>query len=161
LRKPEPEDAEQIGHVHFTVWQQAYRGIISETFLDGLSVEGAVDLWREILTRPETRPAMRLVAIAPDRAIAGMIAWGPSRDVKAVVPDELYAIDVLRDHHGTGLADLMLLDSIGEDGAQMLWVLTANQRARSFYRRHGFVEQDRRRHHAGMQADEMLMIRGN
>jgi ribosomal protein S18 acetylase RimI-like enzyme len=159
LRPPEPGDAEQIGYVHYTVWDQAYRGIISEAFLETLSVEGAVDFWREVLTQPDTRPAMRLVAIAPDETIAGMIAWGPSRDADAVLPDELYAIDVLRDHHGSGLADLMLLNSIGEESAQLVWVLTNNGRARSFYRRHGFVEQDQLRHEEALQADEMLMIR--
>ena len=151
---------DEIGRVHLTVWRQAYRGIIADAFIDGLTEEGAVALWRDILARPETRPARRLVAIAPDKSVAGMVAWGLSRDADPVVPDELFAIDVLEEHHGTGLADLMLLESIGETSTQMLWVLDKNALARSFYRRHGFVEQDTRRYHDEFQADELLMIRG-
>jgi ribosomal protein S18 acetylase RimI-like enzyme len=133
--------------------------VISEKFLRSLTVENSIGLWRDILARPETRPASRLVGVGPDGTIAGMVAWGASRDENPVVGDELLAIDVLSDHHGTGLADLLLMNSIGESSPQMLWVLTANARAQAFYRRYGFLDAGSRQHLDEFEADEMLMLR--
>jgi ribosomal protein S18 acetylase RimI-like enzyme len=161
LRPPTLDDAEVIGRVHVTVWRQAYAGIIDDAFLQSLTVDEAVALWREILADPKTRPARRLVGIAPDGHIVGMIASGASRDESPATSNELHAIDVLKEHHGTGLADMMMLASVGEIGPQMLWVLADNERAQSFYRRYGFADTTTRRHHDAFKADEVLMVRAS
>lgn len=88
-----------------------------------------------------------------------MVAWGPSRDESPPADDELYAIDVLKEHHGSGLADMMMLASVGETGPRMLWVLTGNGRARAFYRRYGFTDTSILEHHDPFNADNLLMTR--
>ena len=51
-----------------------------------------------------------------------MVTAGPPRDDDAPVPLELYAINVLRRAHGTGLADELMSRTIGDRPAY-LWVL--------------------------------------
>jgi ribosomal protein S18 acetylase RimI-like enzyme len=159
LRPPVLDDAEAIGRVHVAVWREAYAGLIADAFLQSLTVAGSVDLWREVLTDPTSRPAQRLVGVGPDGQIAGMIAWGPSRDESPAVASELHAIDILAAHRGTGLADLMMLASIGETSPQMLWVLVDNRRAQAFYRRYGFSDTETRAHIEAFEADHALLVR--
>ena len=57
-----------------------------------------------------------------------MATSGPPRDDDAPAPLELYAINVLRRAHGTGLADDLMARAIGDRPAY-LWVLDGNDRA--------------------------------
>lgn len=54
----------------------------------------------------------------------------------------LYFITVAREHRGTGVADALMdhLKAEAPSGRIVLGVLLDNERARAFYRRHGFVE---------------------
>ncbi|MEO9151433.1 MAG: GNAT family N-acetyltransferase, partial [Lapillicoccus sp.] len=61
--------------------------------------------------------------------------------------------------HGSGLAD-RLLGSALTDRPASLWVLEANGRARSFYRRHGFVADGAARVHEASGEPEVRMVRG-
>lgn len=160
VRRPFRSDADELGQVHLTVWWRAYASILSADYLASLTLAGSISHWREILAAHEADPSGRLVGLAPDGSIVGMMAWGASRDADPVIADELWAIDILDVHHGTGLADLLLLSSIGSVSPQMLWVLDANRRAQGFYRRHGFRDQGARQHHDLFDADLLLMTRG-
>lgn len=50
---------------------------------------------------------------------------------------QLYTIYLLAAHHGTGAAQALLDETLGNEPAQ-LWVAAANKRARAFYARNGF-----------------------
>ena len=58
--------------------------------------------------------------------------------VDAPAPTELYATYVRAAHQGSGVADGLLTETIG-DGPAVLWVYRDNPRASAFYVNHGFI----------------------
>ena len=77
------------------------------------------------------------VAVAGDELV-GFITVGPARDEDAPASLQLWAINLLVEHQGTGLADRLMSEVLGS-GAAYLWVADGNDRAINFYRRHGFL----------------------
>lgn len=67
-------------------------------------------------------------------------------------------LNVLAAHHGTGLADLLLAELVGERAAY-LWVLDGNARAQAFYRRHGFAVDGATKPHPPTGTTELRMVR--
>jgi ribosomal protein S18 acetylase RimI-like enzyme len=98
------------------------------------------------------------VARAPDARIVGFISVGPSRDEDAPTPDELYAINLLSEVHGTGLAQELLDQGLGDRDAT-LWMAEDNPRARRFYVRNGFVPEGARKEHPRSGVPEIRMVR--
>ena len=99
-----------------------------------------------------------VVATGPDDEIVGIASAGPTRDDDARTPWEVYAINVLAAHHGTGVADQLITAVIAQRPVT-LWVLRDNARARAFYRRHGFGVEGATKIHDGTGAPEIRMVR--
>ena len=49
IRSATPDDAERLASVHVEAWMSAYRGQVPDAYLDALSVQDRVDVWRESL----------------------------------------------------------------------------------------------------------------
>jgi ribosomal protein S18 acetylase RimI-like enzyme len=137
-RAPEPADVENLARVHVAVWQEAYVGMVSQAYLDGLTTESSKQLWTELLSDNSPRPAARYVAVAQDGSIVGIAASGTSRSVEVVEVEELYDLQVLKEYRGTGVSDLLMHNALASRSAE-LWVVEGNARAQAFYRRHGFI----------------------
>jgi len=99
-----------------------------------------------------------VVATQPDGEIVGFASAGPTRDEDAPIAWELYAINVLAAHHGTGISDQLINAAIAERPAT-LWVVTDNARAIAFYRRHGFGLEGTTRLHEGTGVPETRWVR--
>jgi ribosomal protein S18 acetylase RimI-like enzyme len=101
-----------------------------------------------------------VVATGRDGEIVGFASAGPSRDEDAppMTDWELYAINVLAAHHGTGVAD-QLINAVIAQRAATLWVVADNARAQGFYCRHGFGIEGATKIHEGSGAPEIRMIR--
>jgi ribosomal protein S18 acetylase RimI-like enzyme len=99
-----------------------------------------------------------VVATGLDGAIVGFASAGPSRDEDAPTEWELYAVNVLAAHHGTGVADRLVTAVVAKRPAT-LWVVADNGRARAFYRRYGFGVEGATKIHEGTGAPEIRMIR--
>lgn len=141
-------DADDVTRVHAQVWRETYPGLMRPETLDGLDPVAAADRWRAAYDSGAPVP-LRL-AMAPDGSIAGMISVGASRDDDPPVPTELRAINVLAAHHGTGVADLLVADALGDEPAS-LWVVAGNARALAFYDALGFTPDGARKD------DDMLL----
>ena len=137
VRSPALADIDDLARVQVAVWQEAYAGMVSQAYLDSLTVESSRDLWRQLLGDASPRPASRFVAISPDGALVGIAASGPSRSALVVEGEELYDLVVLAEYRGTGVADLLMTSAVAQRPAE-LWVIDENARARAFYGRHGF-----------------------
>jgi len=136
VRDMRPSDAADVGRVHVEVWRQAYAPLMHADVLAALDPEAAVERWRRTLAQPPDQ-VRRLVGVAPSGDVVAVAVSGPSRDADAPTPWELWAVNVLDAHHGSGLADLLMEQLVGDDPAT-LWVVQGNARAVAFYQRHGF-----------------------
>lgn len=139
IRTATPADARSIARVHIASWREAYAGIVPNEYLASLDIDQRESLWSEVITRATSSTWIAEVALRT----VGFANLGPSRDEDADPADlELYAIYLDPEAWGLGVArDLMrtLLSEVPATSAVTLWVLADNDRARHFYRRHGFA----------------------
>lgn len=158
LRPLALEDCDELGRVHMAVWRDAYAGLMPADYLAGLSDERCAENWRRIAARPADEPGGTLVVIGPDGRLAGFGSAGPSRDEDAPTEWELYAVNLAAAARGTGVADRLLDELLGERDAT-LWVVEGNARARAFYARRGFALEGGRDAHPATGTPEVRMIR--
>lgn len=149
LRDAARADAHAIANVLVDSWRAAYRGLLPDEVLAGLSVHDREQFWADALTaRP---PQTRMVVATIAGTIVGFAATGPPlvpADRADPTVGDLYALyltpDVWRQGIGTQLhgAALGRLRSCGFTRAG-LWILDTNERALSFYYRHGWTDAGR------------------
>lgn len=141
IRPATVEDAEQIARVHLASWREAYTGVVPQEYLDRLDEAERAAQWREQLANLD-RTVTVWVASEADQVL-GFASLGPSRDEDAERETlEIYTIYLEPSEWGRGVArELMrnVLAAVPDDSPVTLWVLDANERARHFYRRHGFA----------------------
>jgi len=152
------EDCDELGRVHMAIWRDAYAGLMPAGYLAGLSDQRCADNWRERSAEPEGGAARTLVVVGPDGHLAGFGSAGPSRDEDAPTEWELYAVNLVPQARGTGVAD-RLLDELVGDRAATLWVVEGNARARAFYARRGFVDEGGRDAHPATGTPEIRLVR--
>ena len=137
IREAEPRDAKAIAEVHVRSWQAAYRGQLTDDYLDGLSVEERLEQHRRSLEEP--RAEWRTWVADDAGRVAGFAVTGPSEDADAEPSTgEVYAIYLEPDRVGTGLGRGLFEHAVAdlrERGftAVTLWVLETNEQARRFY----------------------------
>ena len=143
VRRAEPQDAPFVARVHTASWQHAYRGLLPQEYLDGLSVEARTKTWAKAFSQLPSQTPTNLVAEL-DAQIIGFACVGPNRDNDTdSATCELLGLYLDPAHWGAGHGHTLhteALDVARASGAAaaILWVLTTNQRARHFYERHGW-----------------------
>lgn len=140
VRIPDEDDAPALAGVNVRGWQAAYRDVMPQAFLQGLSVEQRSAGWRRWIASPET---WTQVAVDDDGTLLGYVAFSAARDADAAGAAEIVAIYVDPPHWRRGVgAQLMAAAArvIADAGfaRTVLWVLQDNPRARAFYERRGF-----------------------
>lgn len=137
IREAEPRDARAIAEVHVRSWRAAYRGQLTDEYLDGMTVEERLEQHRRGLE--EAREDWRTWVAEDAGAIAGFAVTGPSEDADATErTGEVYAIYLDPDRVGTGLGRELFERAVGDlrdrgFASATLWVLQTNERARRFY----------------------------
>lgn len=137
IREAEPKDAEGIAGVHVRSWQAAYRGQLTDDYLDGLKVEDRVDQHRRTLREP--MPEWRTWVAEDDGRLLGFAVTGPSEDADAdPKTGEVYAIYLEPDRVGTGAGRQLFQHAVDDLRGRgfhtaTLWVLESNERTRRFY----------------------------
>lgn len=129
IRHAVPDDAEGIAEVHVASWRSTYRGIISDAFLDGLTVEGRARSWRWTFAHPNDH---EVIFVAEDNGrIIGFANGGKNRNPEYPHGGEVYAIYLLKEYHGRGIGKRLfaaVADALKRSGYDsfMLWVLKDN-----------------------------------
>jgi GNAT superfamily N-acetyltransferase len=151
IRRALPADARAIAEVAVRGWQTAYRRLMPEEFLAGLSLAGREAAWREMLDRDTDGSIPAWLAERDGRAV-GFVSSGPPRDEDVPLPSaEVYAIYVLPEEWRGGIGRSLLDTAIAywrERGATQLalWVLEGNAPARAFYEAMGWRPDGGRQH---------------
>ncbi|MBL1100798.1 GNAT family N-acetyltransferase [Streptomyces coffeae] len=144
VREMTEADIDAVAAVRVRGWQEAYAGLMPQSYLNGMSVQEDAERRREFFSRG-VGDVVNLVAEANGGEVVGWCCFGPYRDGDAPTGDaELYALYVRPAQVGTGVGRALLgesLDRVGERGFPRLrlWVLRDNARARRFYERAGFA----------------------
>jgi len=144
LRDATPADALDIAELHVASWQVAYRGLIADEVLAGLSVPNRAAWWSRALATADGRHTL---LATEDGTLLGFTAFGPDR---ATDPSdgEVYALYLHPAAWGRGVgralhgAALDRLRALGHRRAR-LWMLAGNERALRFYRLAGWTEDGR------------------
>lgn len=149
IRTAAPADGPAIAAVKWRSWKVGYRGVVDDDFLDDRAVvHPPWTWWTERARFPPSRQH-RLLVLGRPGEVHGFCDAGPYRDAQVDVDGEgdvgqVYSLYVdpgcyrqgrgaallaaaVEHLHGAGLGDLRL------------WVVDANQRARSFYAAQGWA----------------------
>ncbi len=141
IRPADVSDARAIGEVHIASLRHAYAGVVDEAHLAGLDLGAYTAGWTERIEARDPRTTILVAEV--DGALTGFAMLGPSRDEDAELGSlEIYYIFLQPEFWGHGVARELMRTILAEAPAGSpvtLWVLGANERARHFYRRHGFM----------------------
>lgn len=143
IRDARVTDADGVARVHVRTWQAAYRGLIEQAILDGLSIEDRAQSWHRNIAAPLPTTIGLLVGIRSDE-IVGWISFGSGRDADGLADGEVYGLYADPSSWSSGVGHALLdaaeqrLAAAGHTSAY-LWVLDGNERADTFYQRHGWL----------------------
>lgn len=161
IRPVSRDDAQALGEIHATAWLVAYRGLMTDEFLDQITVERRAARWEETLSG-ETWPLVR-VAERNGVLVGFCITERPTRDDDADgTVAEIGALNVRPDAWRTGVGAALMRDALNDlkaDGwlTASLWVVDGNERAQNFYRWLGFELDGARKTHPPSGASEVRM----
>ena len=156
VRRARVDDAAAIAEVHVRTWQGAYAHVFGEERLAGVTAEGRLRIWREILGGDR----QSVFVCEEDGRLVGFCGVGAGRDDDA--DGELHAIYVEPEAWGSGAGPALMQAGVEELRAAgfadaILWVLEDNPRARRFYEREGWHLDGARREgeHLGVRTAEV------
>lgn len=143
-RKATATDAQAIAALHTLSWQQSYRGIWSDAFLDGPVADNRRQTWQERLTYPT--PNQYIVVAERAGGLCGFAcAYANNHPTWGTLLDNLH---VRKEYKGQGIGT-HLLNTVAEYAHQQrpnrgfyLWVLAQNTPARRFYESLGAIDQE-------------------
>jgi GNAT superfamily N-acetyltransferase len=86
VRAAVPDDAGEIARIQVETWRTAYRDVLPESVLAGLSTIEAEPVWRAAITSPPS-PRHRVLVAIEGRWQVGFAAFGPAEDLQADDPE--------------------------------------------------------------------------
>lgn len=131
IRKMTSDDTEKVRQIYTSGWQNAFRGIVPQAYLDNLNLNG----W--------TPPLAGAYVITDEEKILGTSSISSARDEDFQGWGEIISIYVLPEVIGQGCGHL-LFEFVKEKLLELnyaqiyLKVFEENFRARKFYEQHGF-----------------------
>ncbi|GAA3503728.1 GNAT family N-acetyltransferase [Streptomyces prasinosporus] len=143
IRAMTADDCDRVAEIRVRGWQHAYRGLVPQSYLDGLDVAADAERHRARLLHGDG-DVVNLVA-GTGGGLVGWAAFGPYRDGGARTGDaELYALYLHPRSLGRGVGRALLAEAVRRCSAagrprMYLWVIEGNTRARRFYERAGFA----------------------
>ena len=163
IRPATLNDAQSIARIRVQGWRFAYQGLISQDYLDSLSVAEDAERMRGYLSQlPQNSPPRRsesvqgssdgdkrsfMLAVRGD-AVLGFCRFGAAPDPERAVPGgtlngRLHSLYIDPETLGQGIGHALMSHALSTFAAwgcerATLWVLEGNSRAISFYERQGW-----------------------
>jgi ribosomal protein S18 acetylase RimI-like enzyme len=142
IRVATTADLPAIAEIHASSWRAAYRGILTDTFLDGDLLEDRRTRWSGIAER--MTPQDNLLIATDGKDAAGFIAGWTSaalgcEDGYGLYIDNLHVRPELRGNkYGESLFRALAIDAAANaKTSAYLWLLDGNEPAHRFYHRLG------------------------
>ncbi|MEV0199793.1 GNAT family N-acetyltransferase [Nonomuraea sp. NPDC050691] len=146
IRPATRQDAPALATVQMASWRAAFRGVMTDEYLDGLDHEALTKAWEGLLADAGgPRAGTLAVERADGRGLVGYSRFHPTDDedddpTRVGMIGSLYTVP---DVWSTGVGKALItavLDAVASAGyaEASLWVLEGNTRARSFYERDGW-----------------------
>ena len=133
LKKMETdEEIKGKAYVHWKSWHEAYVGIVSQEYLDKLTLEKCEKM---AFSWPDN-----IIVAKENGNVIGFVCYG-DRGEEAPDVGEIFALYVLADYYGKGVGRKLMdvgLEQIKHFSQVRLWVLKENRRAIRFYEKCGF-----------------------
>lgn len=134
LRFAGPADAEAVAELHADSWRRHYRGVYSDSFLDGDVEADRCAVWTDRLRKPDPQ---RCTIVADNGCVVGLAnAFFDEDPTWGALLDNLH---VAHGHQRTGIGSRLLTQTAravseqpGSSGLY-LWVLEQNTDAQAFY----------------------------
>lgn len=126
------DDAEGIARMHIQAWQESFRGLVPDAYLDAMDAEERIERWRSgTLASPGRRPEVPTFIALNGDAVIGFATCGPRRGDRVPHEGELWAIYVIRLYQGKGVGSKLLrlcMDHLRERGVRRMyaWVFREN-----------------------------------
>jgi GNAT superfamily N-acetyltransferase len=147
VRRPTLDDVDELARINIDTWRTAYAGIVPQARINQMDPATYRQRWVDTVSL--TRPGVGVFVADIDGRPAAYAVGGPYRPQEDAAPEvvdglgELFAIyvDPPMQSKGAGVAvHDALLGWLGEQGytEAALWVLVANETARSWYARRGW-----------------------
>lgn len=130
---------EDVATAHLLAWQKAYRGILSDSVLNGLDKKEFLSRWEQHIQNQNRK---NYVALNNSNIAIGFISFENIKENNACV--EIIGIYVHPEYweqgHGTALMKKAISDvrSAEHFFKIILWTMTENNSARQFYEKSGF-----------------------
>ena len=133
--KPMETDSEIKGkaYVHWKSWQEAYPGIVAQSYLDKLTLEKCESIAYKGLDN--------ILVAKDDDQVVGFVGFGKYRNDELPSAGEVFSLYVLSAYYGRGIGYRLMQEALKRltDYPQVaVWVLKDNQRAIHFYERCGY-----------------------
>lgn len=143
VRPATPADVGAIARVHVESWQSAYKGLLPDDYLAGLSVDRRIDVWHRLVA--DVGDERGVLVLDDQDLVVGFSHYSPSRDDDADRgTGEVTSIYLLASHWRRGGGSQLHEAAIGrlrDAGFRRatLWVLDGNERATAFYEARGWL----------------------
>jgi GNAT superfamily N-acetyltransferase len=137
VREATRADAAAIARLHLDNWRVAYRGIVPDEVLDGITAVSRFLHWDGVLADPDGAEFVYVAADAGGRLL-GVASGGLELGGDPRYRGELYVLHVRSDMQGCGVGRSLMravAERLAEGGTTTLlvWMLRENEPARRFY----------------------------
>jgi ribosomal protein S18 acetylase RimI-like enzyme len=139
IRTATDADVPAMARVNVDSWRSAYRGIVPDAHLAGLSYPKQQERLRRYMATPGT---VYFVADSIEAGVVGYVTGGRERTGDPQFTGEIYAIYILPQHHRRGIGRALIqawtanMRQAGFNSA-LVWALADNMPAINFYQRLG------------------------
>jgi steroid delta-isomerase-like uncharacterized protein len=147
IRRATADDVRAIATLHAESWRSAYRGSLSDEYLDQRVLADRLSLWSEKLSSGDSDSFLVLLASHEAEPIGFVCVILDEEETWGALLDNLHVLPAWK---GKGLGKRLMVDAAKwiasrRPGSPLhLWVIEANDEARSFYRRLGGRPRDRK-----------------
>lgn len=141
IRAATGADSSEMARLHTQGWQQGYRGLLPDSYLDALDEQTSARKWAQRLADPKGLEVR--IACRPDGRGLGFCSIWRCFDPDATDAWEIWDAWVDAEVRGQGVGRRLLTACLKLAPANVdvvVWVLAANIRGRRFYQRAGAVD---------------------